>query len=93
METICDLMDDKTGNPKGSSRDRITFVTDRPGHDLRYAINPDKAVEKIGYKASYTFEQALSATIDWYLGNMDWVRSVQTGAYREWIKTHYCTTS
>jgi dTDP-glucose 4,6-dehydratase len=52
VETICDLMDDKIGNPKGFSRERITFVTDRPGHDLRYAINPDKAVEKIGYKAS-----------------------------------------
>jgi dTDP-glucose 4,6-dehydratase len=89
VETICDHMDDKTGNPKGSSRERITFVTDRPGHDLRYAINPDKAVEKIGYKASHTFEQALSATIDWYLGNMDWVRSVQTGAYQEWIRSHY----
>jgi dTDP-glucose 4,6-dehydratase len=58
-----------------------------------YAINPDKAVEKIGYKASHTFEQALSATIDWYLENMDWVRSMQTGAYQEWIKTHYGTTS
>ncbi|WP_029725317.1 dTDP-glucose 4,6-dehydratase [Desulfotignum balticum] len=89
VETICDLMDDKTGNPESSSRERITFVTDRPGHDLRYAINPDKAVEKIGYKASHTFEQALSATIDWYLVNMDWVRSVQTGAYQEWIRSHY----
>jgi dTDP-glucose 4,6-dehydratase len=91
VETICDLMDDKTGNPKGSSRERITFVTDRPGHDLRYAINPDKAIEKIGYKASHTFEQALSATIDWYLEHMDWVKSVQTGAYQEWIRTHYKT--
>lgn len=89
VETICDLMDDKTGNPESSSRERITFVTDRPGHDLRYAINPDKAIEKIGYKASCTFEQALSATIDWYLENMDWVRSVQTGAYQEWIRSHY----
>jgi dTDP-glucose 4,6-dehydratase len=91
VETICDLMDDKTGNPESSSRERITFVTDRPGHDLRYAINPDKAIEKIGYKASHTFEQALSATIDWYLEHMDWVKSVQTGAYQEWIRTHYKT--
>ncbi len=89
VKTICDLMDDKTGRPKGSSRELISFVTDRPGHDIRYAINADKSFEKIGFKACYSFEQALSATIDWYLENMDWVRSVQTGAYREWIKTHY----
>lgn len=89
VETICDLVDDKTGNPRGGSRERITFVMDRPGHDLRYAINPDKAFEKIGFQASHTFEQALSATIDWYLENMDWVKSVQTGAYREWIRTQY----
>jgi dTDP-glucose 4,6-dehydratase len=91
VETICDLMDDKTGRPKGSSRKLISFVTDRPGHDIRYAINSDKSFEKIGYKARFSFEQALSATIDWYLENMDWVRSVQTGAYLEWIKSHYKT--
>ncbi|MDT8380069.1 MAG: dTDP-glucose 4,6-dehydratase [Desulfotignum sp.] len=92
VETICDLMDNKTGNPEGTSREWITFVTDRPGHDFRYAINPDKAFEKIGYRASHTFEQALSATIDWYLEHMNWVKSVQTGAYREWIRTHYETS-
>jgi len=91
VETICDLMDDKTGRPKGSSRKLISFVTDRPGHDIRYAINSDKSFEKIGYKARFSFEQALSATIDWYLENMDWVKSVQTGAYLEWIKSHYKT--
>jgi dTDP-glucose 4,6-dehydratase len=89
VETVCDLVDDKTGQTPGKSRHFITYVKDRPGHDLRYAINPDKAFEKIGFKASHTFEQALSATIDWYLENMDWVKSVQTGAYREWIRTHY----
>jgi len=89
VETVCDLMDDKTGNPLGTSRDWITFVTDRPGHDLRYAINPDKTLAKIGYKASHTFKQALSVTIDWYLENMDWVKSVQNGAYQKWIRSHY----
>jgi dTDP-glucose 4,6-dehydratase len=89
VENICDLVDEKTGRPRGSSRELITFVSDRPGHDLRYAINPDKSFEKIGYQARHTFEKALSATIDWYLENMDWVKSVQTGAYREWIRSHY----
>jgi dTDP-glucose 4,6-dehydratase len=69
----------------------ITFVHDRPGHDLRYAINPDKSMEAIGYRAGFSFEQALSDTIDWYLEHMDWVRAVQTGEYKEWIKSHYQT--
>ena len=89
VKTVCDLLDDKTGQTPGKSRHFIRYVKDRPGHDLRYAINPDKAFEKIGFKTSHTFEQALSATIDWYMENMDWVKSVQTGAYREWIRTHY----
>lgn len=58
-------MDDKTGRPKGSSRELISFVTGRPGHDILYAFNADKSFEKIGFKACYSFEQALSATIDW----------------------------
>jgi dTDP-glucose 4,6-dehydratase len=88
---VCDLVDEKTGGPKGKSRELITFVADRPGHDIRYAINPDKSFEKIGYKACHSFEQALSETIDWYLDNMDWVALVRTGAYREWIARHYNT--
>ena len=86
--TICDLVDEKTG-AKGSSRDLITFVKDRPGHDIRYAINSDKTLERIGFKAKYSFEQALSASIDWYLAHMDWVRSVQTGEYRKWMEKQY----
>jgi dTDP-glucose 4,6-dehydratase len=89
--TVCDLVDEKTGRPRGVSRERITFVPDRPGHDIRYAINPDKSLATIGYRAGFSFEQALSDTIDWYLENLDWVRSVQTGAYREWIRNHYRT--
>ena len=89
VKTICDLVDARNGSPEGSSRDLITFVKDRPGHDIRYAINPGKSFEKIGYKARFSFEQALSATIDWYVENMEWVRSVQSGAYRKWIKSHY----
>lgn len=88
VQTICDLVDQKTGK-KTCSRELITFVADRPGHDIRYAINPDKTREQIGFTARYSFEQALSVTIDWYLGHMDWVRSVQAGEYRHWIETQY----
>ena len=88
VQTICDLVDKKTGR-NTSSRELITFVSDRPGHDLRYAIDCTKAENNLGFKARYTFDQALSATIDWYLDHMDWVRSVQTGEYRKWIETQY----
>ena len=88
VRTICDLVDEKTGR-NTSSQELITFVKDRPGHDVRYAINSGKTEEKIGFKAKFSFETALSRTIDWYLGNMDWVRSVQSGAYREWIAAQY----
>lgn len=88
VQTICDLMDQKMGK-KGSSRELIRFVADRPGHDIRYAINSDKTRDEIGFTATHSFEQALSATIDWYLDHMDWVRSVQTGEYRQWIEKQY----
>ena len=88
VQIICDFMDKKTEN-KTSSRKLITFVPDRLGHDLRYAINSDKTEQRIGFKARYTFEQALSDTIDWYLENMNWVNSIRTGAYQDWIKQQY----
>jgi dTDP-glucose 4,6-dehydratase len=90
VNAICDLMDFKIGRQSGASRELVTFVADRPGHDIRYAINPDKACAGIGYKAHFSFEQALSETIDWYLEHLSWVRSVQTGVYHDWIKSHYC---
>ncbi len=89
VHTLCDLMDERQGNPAGQSRALIRFVTDRPGHDLRYAINADKSRKTIGYTAEYGFETAMARTIDWYLEHMDWVRSVQTGKYREWMASHY----
>ncbi|MBA3011230.1 MAG: dTDP-glucose 4,6-dehydratase [Proteobacteria bacterium] len=88
VQTLCDLVDQKTGK-NGTSRDLITFVADRPGHDIRYAINSDKTRDEIGFTARYSFEQALSDTIDWYLENLDWVRSIQTGEYRQWIEKQY----
>ncbi len=88
VKTICDLMDERLGRSR-PARELITFVPDRPGHDLRYAINPEKTGRELGWRAAYTFEEALAETIDWYLNHKAWVRSVQTGEYRKWIETHY----
>lgn len=88
VHALCDLVDQKTGRKK-SSRELIRFVKDRPGHDIRYAINSDKTEKSIGFKARFSFEKALSNTIDWYLDNMDWTRSVQTGEYQQWIQKQY----
>ena len=71
VETICDLLDEKRPKNSGSYRDQMTFVTDRPGHDRRYAIDASKIRDELGWEPSRTFEEGLSDTIDWYLGN-DW---------------------
>ncbi len=88
VNTICDLVDQRLEN-KESSRKLISYVKDRPGHDVRYAINCDKINNEIGWEAEFTFEQALTSTIDWYLDNIDWVRNVQTGEYQKWIQKQY----
>ncbi len=88
VEMICDFMDEKL-QKKDSSKNLITFVKDRPGHDIRYAIDCEKIEKQIGFKAQFSFEQALSTTIDWYISNMDWVRSVQTGEYQQWVQKQY----
>ena len=88
--SLCDILDMRLKrNRKKSSRKLIRFVTDRPGHDRRYAIDASKIKNELGWTSKYKFEEALEATVDWYLNNMEWVNSVQTGAYREWIKHHY----
>ena len=87
---ICDLMDSrlKLSGTK-SSRRLIQFVKDRPGHDRRYAIDATKVREELGWKAQHRFEDALVETVDWYLAHMDWVQSVKTGEYRNWIEKQY----
>lgn len=72
-----------------SNEELITFVTDRPGHDLRYAINASKAMKELGYEPAETFETGFARTISWYLDNETWWRSVMDGTYREWIQTNY----
>lgn len=90
VETICSLIDqrlDRSGS-RGSRR-LIQFVKDRPGHDLRYAIDAGKIHRELDWKPRFTFEEALAQTVDWYLANQAWLDSVRSGEYRNWIKTQY----
>lgn len=82
VHLLCKVMDVKLGRPEGSAAQLITFVTDRPGHDLRYAIDASKINQELGWKPSVTFEQGLSRTIDWYLANGDWLAHIRDGSYR-----------
>lgn len=86
--TICDVLDEYRPGAY-PRRELITFVTDRPGHDRRYAINAGKIEHELGWTPSMAFEAGLRETIRWYLDHMDWVENVQTGAYLEWMKTNY----
>ena len=86
--TICDLLDEIV--PKtGSYRDQITYVTDRPGHDRRYAIDADKISRELGWKPQETFESGIRKTVQWYLDNQRWVENVKSGAYKSWIEQNY----
>lgn len=89
VKELCKQMDKKLGNPVGSSETLITFVKDRPGHDLRYAIDATKINNELGWKPSVTFEQGLSKTIDWFLANQDWLNNVTSGDYQKYYKTQY----
>jgi dTDP-glucose 4,6-dehydratase len=68
---------------------QITYVTDRPGHDRRYAIDARKLEQELGWKPAETFESGIRKTVEWYLANPQWVRNVQSGAYREWVQKQY----
>jgi dTDP-glucose 4,6-dehydratase len=89
VETICDLVDEMHPGRKGSRRDLITFVKDRPGHDRRYAMDAFKIEHELGWKPKETFESGIRKTVRWYLENEDWVRDVTSGSYRQWIAAHY----
>jgi dTDP-glucose 4,6-dehydratase len=83
------LVDDKLGRTPGSSESLITYVKDRPGHDMRYAIDPSKLEQELGWTPSVTFEEGLSQTIDWYLANPGWIERVQSGAYLTYYAEQY----
>ncbi|UMY65848.1 MULTISPECIES: dTDP-glucose 4,6-dehydratase [unclassified Flavobacterium] len=83
VRLLCRLMDEKLGREPGDSAQLISFVTDRPGHDLRYAIDATKINRELGWEPSVTFEQGLEKTIDWYLANTQWLEDIKSGAYRK----------
>ena len=72
-----------------SYREQITYVTDRPGHDRRYAIDATKIERELGWRPAETFETGIRKTIRWYLDHAQWVANVQSGAYREWVEKNY----
>ena len=82
-------MDIKLGRSKGTSNQLISFVKNRPGHDLRYAIDASKIKNELGWEPSVTFEQGLSKTIDWYLENEIWMNHVVSGDYQTYYKKQY----
>jgi dTDP-glucose 4,6-dehydratase len=89
VRTICALLDQRRPDAAGARERLITHVADRPGHDRRYAIDARKIAAEIGWRPAHDFKSGLAATVDWYLANSDWVAAVQSGAYRDWIRTQY----
>jgi dTDP-glucose 4,6-dehydratase len=89
VQTICDLVDEMAPRETGSRRELISFVKDRPGHDRRYAMDARKIERELGWKPKATLEDGLRKTVRWYLENEEWVRDVTSGAYRQWVATHY----
>lgn len=86
---LCRLMDKKLDREEGTSEKLITFVKDRPGHDLRYAIDASKINQELGWEPSVTFEEGLKKTIDWYFDNQEWLDHVTSGDYLEYYKKQY----
>lgn len=90
VKTVCALLDELRPQADGSSyTNQISYVTDRPGHDRRYAIDARKLEAELGWRPFETFETGIRKTVQWYLDNPDWVANVQSGAYREWVSRQY----
>jgi dTDP-glucose 4,6-dehydratase len=89
VKLLCSLMDEKLKRPAGESAQLITYVKDRPGHDLRYAIDANKINRELGWYPSVTFEEGLSETIDWYLSNSEWLQQVTSGDYQNYYQKMY----
>jgi dTDP-glucose 4,6-dehydratase len=90
VHTVCALLDELRSRAGGKSyREQITFVTDRPGHDRRYAIDARKIERELGWKPVETFETGIRKTVQWYLDNQEWVNNVQSGTYRQWVEKNY----
>ncbi|MCF8208649.1 MAG: dTDP-glucose 4,6-dehydratase [Rhodoferax sp.] len=94
VRMICGLLDQFQPRADGKPyQDQIAFVTDRPGHDRRYAIDARKIERELGWKPAETFDSGIAKTVQWYLTHQDWVAHVQSGAYRDWLSTQYGATS
>lgn len=90
VKTVCALLDQLRPRADGQSyAQQITFVTDRPGHDRRYAIDARKIERELGWKPAETFETGIRKTVQWYLDNPEWVANVQSGSYRDWVQKQY----
>lgn len=99
VEAVCDILEElapsadnpalRTGGTGRRYRDLVTFVTDRPGHDRRYAINCDKIKRELGWRQAHDFQNGLRETLSWYLRNTAWVNGVRSGAYQNWVERNY----
>ena len=89
VHTLCDILDSEKPKQTGSYRDQITFVSDRPGHDQRYAIDACKIERELGWKPAETFETGIAKTVKWYLAHQDWVQNVTSGEYKNWMNKNY----
>lgn len=93
VHLLCDLMDSRLGKEVGTSRNLITYVTDRAGHDLRYAIDATKLMNELGWEPSVTFEQGLAQTVDWYFDNWSWIENITSGDYQKYYNSMYENSS
>lgn len=89
IKLLCRIMDHRLGRKEGTSGQLITFVTDRPGHDMRYAIDSTKITRQLGWSPSLTFEEGLAKTVDWYLANQSWLDNVLSGDYEKYYEKQY----
>ena len=89
MNKICELLDILAPKEGKTYKDQITYVEDRAGHDLRYAIDATKIKYTLGWRPSVTFEEGLDHTVDWYLANSEWIEEITSGSYREYYESMY----
>jgi dTDP-glucose 4,6-dehydratase len=89
VKLLCHIVDKKLGREEGTSSKLITYVKDRPGHDLRYAIDPGKTISETGWRPETAFEDGIEKTVDWYLNNENWLKNVTSGAYLQYYATMY----
>lgn len=89
IHKLCEIMDDRLGRAKGTSAKLITYVTDRAGHDMRYAIDSSKLMKELDWKPSLQFEEGIAKTVDWYLANEEWFNNVLSGQYSKYYEEQY----